>query len=84
MSFGANIGVKENLDAEVCAHPIPPAKDDIFLICSDGLSNMVSDKQIEVVLTDKSEMKQKETTLMALAKSAGGLDNITFQMVRIS
>jgi protein phosphatase len=53
------LGVKENLDAEVCAHPIRPAKGDIFLICSDGLSNMVSDKQIEVVLADKSELKQK-------------------------
>jgi protein phosphatase len=78
------LGVKENLEAEVGAQAIHPAKGDIFLICSDGLSNMVSDKQIEVVLSDKSELKQKEATLMALAKAAGGLDNITFQLVHIS
>jgi protein phosphatase len=77
------LGVKENLDAEVGAQPVRPAKGDIFLICSDGLSGMVSDKQIEEILSDKSDMKQKETSLLSLAKSAGGLDNITFQMVHI-
>jgi protein phosphatase len=78
------LGVKENLDAEVGAQPVRPAKGDIFLICSDGLSGMVSDKQITEILSDKSDMKQKEASLLSLAKSAGGLDNITFQMVRIS
>ena len=78
------LGIKESVDAEVCTQPILPAKGDIFLICSDGLSGMVSDKQIEKILSDKLDLQEKETALMSLAKSAGGVDNITFQMVRIS
>jgi hypothetical protein len=45
---------------------------------------MVSDKQIQDVLSDKTDLSQKETRLMELAKKAGGTDNITFQLVRIS
>jgi protein phosphatase len=78
------LGIKEDINAEVCNQPIFPAKGDIFLICSDGLSGMISDIQIKEILSDKTEMFQKEASLMLLAKSAGGTDNITFQMIRIS
>jgi hypothetical protein len=39
---------------------------------------------MEKILAAKTDMKSKETDLMSAAKSAGGLDNITFQLVRIS
>jgi serine/threonine protein phosphatase PrpC len=77
------LGVNETLNPTVCRQPVHPAKDDIFLICSDGLSGMVSDKQIEEVLAEQTIMAQKETALMSLAKSAGGTDNITFQIVQV-
>jgi protein phosphatase len=79
------LGIKENLNAEVCSQPLFPAKGDIFLICSDGLSGMVTDKKIEEILANgKTNMQQKETALMSAAKAGGGTDNITFQMIRIS
>jgi protein phosphatase len=78
------LGVKEKLDAEVGTQPIRLAKGDIFLLCTDGLSGMVPDQQIAEILADKTEMQEKEVTLMSAAKAAGGLDNITFQMIRIS
>jgi protein phosphatase len=77
------LGLKENLCAEICSRPVLPAKGDIFLICSDGLSGMVSDEHIEKILANKTNMQQKEASLMSAAKKAGGTDNITFQMVRI-
>jgi serine/threonine protein phosphatase PrpC len=78
------LGISEILNPEVCRQPVLPSKSDIFLICSDGLSGMVSDKLIEEILSEKKEMKLKEATLMSLAKSAGGTDNITFQMALIT
>jgi hypothetical protein len=44
---------------------------------------MVPDKQIETILSGPSDLKQKETALMDSALAAGGLDNITFQLVEI-
>jgi protein phosphatase len=78
------LGLMENLRAEVCSQPVLPARGDIFLLCSDGLSGMVPDGQIEKILAGKTDMRQKESLLMSAAKEAGGTDNITFQMVRIS
>jgi serine/threonine protein phosphatase PrpC len=45
---------------------------------------MVPDKQIETILSGPSDLKQKETALMDSALAAGGLDNITFQLVEIT
>jgi len=78
------LGLREDLQAEIVEHPVLPAKDDVFLICSDGLSGMVSDKQIQTILSQKTSLQEKETVLMSVAKDAGGLDNITFQLIRIN
>jgi serine/threonine protein phosphatase PrpC len=78
------LGVKEELKPEISEKPILPAKDDIFLICSDGLSGMVSDKDIEKILSDKTDMKTKEIALMSAAKASGGTDNITFQLLHVT
>ena len=45
---------------------------------------MVSDIKIQKILADKTNLHDKEITLMAAAKSAGGMDNITFQLIEIS
>jgi protein phosphatase len=78
------LGIKEDLQAEIAEHPVFPATDDIFLLCSDGLSSMVSDTQIQKILSEKTALHEKETALMSAAKSAGGTDNITFQLVKIN
>jgi len=78
------LGIKEDLQADIAKNPMLPAKDDIILICSDGLSGMVSDKQIQQILSDKTDLQEKEPALMSAAKSAGGTDNITFQLIKIS
>lgn len=78
------LGVTDELNPEVCRKPVHPAKNDIFLICSDGLSGMVPDMLIEKILSGKRDLNQKETALMEQAKSAGGTDNITLQMALIT
>ena len=53
--------------------------EDLFLICSDGLSDMLTDDQIEEVL-------QREPTAISLteaAKAAGGRDNVSVVLLRV-
>ena len=49
-----------------------------ILLCSDGLTNMLSFEQIEKVLTDKElDIEQKVTKLVRKSNARGGLDNIS-------
>ena len=50
-------------------------KDDILLMCSDGLTNMLSDQKIYKTLLDNSE--KPEIALINEANRQGGIDNIT-------
>jgi PPM family protein phosphatase len=49
---------------------------DVFLLCSDGLTNMLGDAEIRAVL-DACEPADAPARLVALANQRGGLDNIT-------
>jgi protein phosphatase len=55
---------------------------DVYVVCSDGLSNMVSDQEIGAIA---SELPPAEACpfLVALANLRGGLDNITVVVVRV-
>jgi PPM family protein phosphatase len=50
---------------------------DLFLLCSDGLTDMVDDGVLREVLTAELPLLQKVDQLIDLANSAGGHDNIT-------
>ena len=50
---------------------------DCFLICSDGLSNMVSAEEMKAVILTSPRMDVACATLIELAKQHGGEDNIT-------
>jgi protein phosphatase len=76
------LGIKAELNPEVCENPVLPAKGDIFLICSDGLSGMVNDANIQGVLARTKNLQQAAAELLEMAKAAGGTDNITLQLVR--
>ena len=52
-------------------------KDDVILICSDGLSNMVSDKDISDVIKKAEKAETAASMLVELANKNGGRDNIT-------
>jgi protein phosphatase len=65
-------------------HAINIKKNDIFLLCSDGLSDMLSDKEIRHCLHEHREqsLKKMAKALVNAANSAGGKDNITVVLVR--
>lgn len=50
---------------------------DILLLCSDGLTNMLSDEEIANILQSEITLEQKLDMLINLANEAGGRDNIT-------
>ena len=50
-------------------------KDDILLMCSDGLTNMVRDEDIYKIILDNPE--KPVDMLIKNANDAGGTDNIT-------
>jgi PPM family protein phosphatase len=62
-----------------------PAKDgDVFLLCSDGLTTMVSDEQIREILTGSKSLKAAVKALVDAANSGGGRDNITAVAFRLA
>lgn len=78
------LGIKPDCKPTVCDQPILPASGDVFLICSDGLSGMVDDEQLQYVLQQDGTILQKGQLMIQLALQAGGLDNITVQLIKIS
>lgn len=58
-------------------------KADTILLCSDGLSNMVEDEEIERIVKQMDNIKETSETLVDLANKNGGADNIAIVMVRI-
>jgi serine/threonine protein phosphatase PrpC len=57
---------------------------DLFLLNSDGLTDMIQDKQIREILTSDVDIHRKVDELIESAKAAGGKDNITVVLVAIT
>ena len=56
--------------------------DDTIIICTDGLTNMVSDEMISNVIADEKEVTSITNKLIHLAKENGGTDNITVVAIK--
>ena len=57
--------------------------EDLFLLCSDGLTDMVPDEHIRDILCTDVEIEDKVENLIKAAKSAGGNDNITVVLAAV-
>ncbi|MCQ9209727.1 Stp1/IreP family PP2C-type Ser/Thr phosphatase [Granulicatella seriolae] len=57
---------------------------DIVLLCSDGLSNMLSIEEIQTILTNVSGLEQQAQEAINAANQAGGRDNITIALAKIA
>ena len=57
---------------------------DLFLLCSDGLSDMVEDTLIENSLAGSETLEKKVIGLIDSAKTAGGRDNITVVLAGVA
>jgi protein phosphatase len=81
-----NIGIfPDEMDIEPAFHPpIPLEPGDLFLLCSDGLTDMADDDQIAAVLQAGGTPKKLAEELVALALAQGGGDNVTVLLIRAS
>jgi protein phosphatase len=77
------LGVRPKVKVDIIVDiPLP---DDIYLLCSDGLSKMVDDSQITRLLAGAKgdDLSRTATALIAAANAKGGRDNITVVIVRV-
>jgi len=65
------------------AEPITIMENDTFLLCSDGLSDMLDDKEIEEIMISNSKPADVSSKLMDAALENGGKDNITIIISKI-
>ena len=64
--------------------PIEPLMGDSFLLCSDGLTGMVREKDISKVLRGDMTPQEKAARLVEMANVAGGVDNTTVQIINFT
>ncbi len=76
-------GREEVIDIEPHIHPLHAEKPTRYLICTDGLTDMVISREIEKILVHKHNPKAAATALFEKAMAAGGVDNITVAVVDI-
>jgi protein phosphatase len=74
------LGMKDTVQVDVSR--VEPQDGDVFLLCSDGLSGMVSDPAIAEVLTRQRDLTAACTQLIDLANANGGNDNVTCVLAR--
>jgi len=76
------VGVEESVAAEV--QEIEAAPGDLFLLCSDGLTDMVEDNEIKIRLQKHAgDLASATESLVALANKNGGRDNISVVLARV-
>ncbi len=74
------IGVSPEVDVDAMTLELLP--DDQVLLCSDGLTGVVSDADITGVLESDAGLDEALQTLIRMANDAGGPDNITAVLIR--
>ncbi len=75
------VGTTKDLTVDLIRGTVLPG--DLFLVCSDGLTDMVDDEDIERALYLPSIIPAKVEALVDYAKAAGGRDNITVILTEI-
>jgi len=56
-------------------------KDDVILMCSDGLSNMLEDEEIRMIACAQRDITEKAEALVRAANQNGGRDNISLIII---
>lgn len=70
------LGVRQDVSEEIIYHSVEPG--DLFLLCSDGLYNMVEEEEmLRIFSKTKLSLEEKIAHLVGEANQQGGKDNIT-------
>ncbi|MCC7459877.1 MAG: Stp1/IreP family PP2C-type Ser/Thr phosphatase [Proteobacteria bacterium] len=75
-----SVGVQEEVEVDTIVWKIQPG--DSYLLCSDGLSNMMNDDEMQEIIS-KFDVEQGARELVDLANQRGGEDNITLILLKV-
>jgi protein phosphatase len=75
------LGMAPEVEIEVRPNPVLQGAGDAFVLCSDGLSDLVDDEEIGSII-DGEPPEQAVVKLVDLANARGGHDNITVMVLR--
>jgi protein phosphatase len=75
------VGVKPTMVIDLIVDK--PLHDDLYLLCSDGLSKMVSADEMRDILLEEPDLDAAVGRLIALANQHGGRDNTTLILVKV-
>jgi serine/threonine protein phosphatase PrpC len=77
------LGVEAAVEVEVHEHEVLP--DDVYLLCSDGLSDMVEDEDIHLTIsTFSASLDVVGKQLIELANDHGGRDNVSVMLAQVN
>jgi protein phosphatase len=76
------LGVDPSVESEIHAYDVVP--DDIYLLCSDGLNDMLTDAEIHAALRALSNnLEMAAVQLIQMANDSGGRDNVSVILVKV-
>ncbi len=73
------LGLERGIAPDVAQ--VPLAAGDLLLLCTDGLTNMVDDGQIDAILREADGAQDACDALTDAALAAGGVDNVTLVVI---
>ncbi len=76
------LGIEPLVEIDTWTYPLRPG--DVVLLCSDGLTSMVSEQQLQRVVVAAPTLNEAAQRLIDAANEAGGRDNITVVLFRVT
>ena len=75
------VGLEDDVDADLNLDQ--PERGDLYMSCSDGLSDLVDEWIVQSILAGNEDPQDAAEALVRAANQAGGTDNITVVIVRV-
>lgn len=77
-----NLGSSDDVDIDV--FEIETMADDCFLLCTDGLTDLVTDKEMLKIIKQGGDQESLCRELISEANKRGGIDNITVSLISLN
>lgn len=76
------LGMRATVEVDIA--PIEPRVGDFYVLCSDGLSGMITDDEIaDIIQRDRIDLERCTNALIEQANESGGHDNVTVVLIRV-
>jgi protein phosphatase len=76
------LGPEPEVEVDTWSYPVQSG--DVLMLCSDGLTSMITEAQIAYILSTEASLSDAADRMIREANEAGGRDNITVLLFRIA